>query len=90
MADRPAARRRGRPLARDPQSTSLRTAEAAFHLAETWQLPTPATDIDMNLGIAALESFLERYPTHKQAADARVLIARTYVGRGRGAEARPC
>jgi len=74
-------------LARDPQSTSPWTADASLDLAETWRLPQPPDDPQMNLGIAAVTSFLQRYPAHRRSAEARLLMARTYFNRQRAAEA---
>ncbi len=70
-------------LAKYAESKSDRVPEAAFHMAETWQIPAPATDEELNLGTAALESFLERFPSHKLAARAHLQIAQSYVARNR-------
>jgi len=74
-------------LARHPDSESERIAEASFHLAETWQIPKPADDEALSLGVAALEAFLERYATHKLASRAHLEIAKSYIHRGRYADA---
>jgi hypothetical protein len=70
-------------LAAYAQSKSDRVPEAAFHLAETWQVPAPTTDEELNLGTAALESFIERFPSHKLAARAHLQIAQSFVARNR-------
>ena len=42
---------------------SERVAEAQFNLAKTWQIPQPTTDEELSLGTAALEDFIERFPS---------------------------
>ena len=64
-------------------------AEAAFHLAETWALPQPGNDEDLRRGVAALEDFLNRFPTHELAGAAHLQIAQSQLHlaplrRGRG------
>ncbi len=70
-------------LAAHADSPSPWIAEASFQLSRSWGLPKPATDADLELGVAALEDFLTRFPTHKLAAQAHVDIALSYVARGR-------
>src|SRR5262249_18245727 len=41
------------------------------------------SDEDLGLGVAALDAFLKKYPTHKLAGDAQVRIATSYMHRGR-------
>ncbi|MCH5377821.1 MAG: tetratricopeptide repeat protein, partial [Planctomycetes bacterium] len=66
-----------------PGSDSDRLPQAAFRIAETYGLPTPSDDEDLMLGVAALKSFLEKYPDHKLASKAYLLIAESYHNRGR-------
>ncbi len=58
-------------------------AEAALNLARTWNVPEPNSDEDLNLGTAALEAFLERFPAHARAGEAHLDIARSFMHRGR-------
>ena len=60
-----------------------RIADAQFHLARTWKIPKPQSDEELNLGVAALRAFIERFPTHKLASQAHLEIAQSYVERGR-------
>ncbi len=62
-------------------------AEAALNLARTWNLPEPNSDEDLNLGTAALEAFLERFPAHARAGEAHLDVARSFMHRGRYASA---
>ena len=64
-------------------SPSDRIAEAAYQLGHTWQMPKPASDEDLNLGTAALEKFIERFPKHKLASQAQLEIAEGLIERGR-------
>lgn len=42
-------------------------AQAQFKLSRTYGIPNPATDGDLELGIAALEAFLKGNPKHRLA-----------------------
>lgn len=64
-------------------SQSPRLPEAAFRLASTYRLPAPNDNEDLSLGVAALEAFLEKYPEHKLAGQANLLIVQSYIHRGR-------
>lgn len=66
-------------LALTVDAPSARVADAQFHLAETWGMPKPATAVDLSLGIAALETFLERFPDHQQAGAAFLSMAQGYA-----------
>ena len=68
-----------------PQSPRL--ADAQFDLARTWNIPNPQNDEQLNLGTAALRTFLERFPTQKNAGQAHLQIAQSYLNRGRAADA---
>ena len=70
-------------LAAHPDSPSERIAEASFQLSRTWQIPQPADDTQLSLGVAALDAFIERFPTHKRAAEAHLDAARAYLHRQR-------
>ena len=74
-------------LAAHADSPSERIAEAAYNLSLTFGIPSPPTDEDLNLGVAALESFVKKYPAHKLAAQAQLRIAESYISRGRYADA---
>ncbi len=58
-------------------------AEAQFQLSRTYGIPAPATDGDLELGVAALETFLKANPKHRLAAQAELDIATSYGSRGR-------
>jgi hypothetical protein len=70
-------------LAKDLESRSERVAEAAFHLAKTWRIPQPGSEEELSLGTAALEAFIERFPSHKLASQAHLEIAKSYLHRRR-------
>src|SRR5215212_3838865 len=74
-------------LALHVESKSDRVAEAAYHIALTYGLPQPGSDEDLTLGVAALESFVERFSEHALASQAHLVIAQSYVHRGRLADA---
>ncbi len=74
-------------LAEHEDSSSDRVPEAMFLLSRTWQIPQPDNDKKLNLGVAALEAFLKRFPTHEDAAEANLDMARSYVHRGQFEEA---
>ena len=62
---------------------SPRIAQATFNLSQTFNLPSPQTDDELDLGVASLETFLKRFPDHKLASAAHLRIAASYVHRGR-------
>ncbi|HUY89785.1 MAG TPA: tetratricopeptide repeat protein [Pirellulales bacterium] len=70
-------------LAAYPDDKSERIAEATFKLSETYHLPSPTSDEELELGAASLQTFLDRYPTHKLAGQAYLRVAASYVSRGR-------
>ena len=70
-------------LAAHADDKSERIAEATFKIAETYGLPTPPNPESLNLGVAALENFLKKYPEHKLAGQAHLRIAQSYLNRGR-------
>ncbi len=57
-------------------------AEAAFHIAETWHCPSPDNDEDLERGVAALQDFLSRFPTHELAGRAHLRVAESQLHRG--------
>lgn len=69
----------------DPQCG--RIAEAQFQLAHTWNIPKPGNDEELNLGVATLRAFIERFPKHKLASRAHVEIAESFMKRGRNDDA---
>lgn len=71
-------------------SDSPRIAEASFRLAETWGIPEPVNDVALDLGVATLHSFLERFPKHEDAAKAHLQIAESLVYRKRYGDAVDC
>ena len=74
-------------LAKYVDSQSPRVADAQFDLSRTWNIPNPQNDEQLNLGTNALRTFLERFPTHKNAGRAHLEIAQSYLNRGRAADA---
>src|SRR6185312_10362708 len=70
-------------LAAYPDDKSERIAEATFNLSQTYHLPAPQSDEELELGVASLQTFVERYPTHKLAGQAFLRIASSYISRGR-------
>lgn len=66
---------------------SPRIAEASYQLSLTYGIPNPPTREDLSLGIAALESFVEKFPAHKLASEALLRIAQTYSSAGRHEDA---
>ena len=58
-------------------------AQAQFKLSRTYGIPNPATDGDLELGVAALEAFLKGNPKHRLAPSAELDIALSYGARGR-------
>jgi uncharacterized protein YfaS (alpha-2-macroglobulin family)/tetratricopeptide (TPR) repeat protein len=64
-------------------SQSPRLAEASFRLGETFGLPNPDDNEDLALGVAALQAFLEKFPEHKLAGPANLVIIQSYLQRGR-------
>ncbi len=51
-------------------------AKAEYRLAHTYGLPTPKSVGDLELGVAAAERFLSRYPDHELAPVAELEIAK--------------
>ena len=74
-------------LAKYIDDRSERIAEAQYQLSRTWKIPAPENDEDLNLGVAALKAFIEKYPKHKLASVAHLEIAQSYLSRGRHEEA---
>ena len=70
-------------LATHGESPSEWIAEASFELSRTWGVPNPETEEQMNLGVAALTSFLTQFPTHERAGQAHLDIADSYIALGR-------
>ena len=52
--------------------------QAAFRMAETYQLPAPDDEEQLSLGVAALRRFLENFPQHALAAKAQLWIGQSY------------
>ena len=58
-------------------------AEAAYRLAHTYSVPNPGSIGDLELGVAAHESFLKAYPKSNLAPQASLEIAQSYSHHGR-------
>lgn len=74
-------------LAAHADNKSPRIAEATFNLSLTYQMPSPQSDEDLGLGVAALDAFVKKFPDHKLASTAHLRIAQGYVNRGRHEDA---
>ena len=48
---------------------------AAFFM----KIPEPESEIEFNLGVAALDAFVARYPDHKLAGQAQLDMAESYL-----------
>ena len=70
--------------------TALRAATGRPRRLTIWRkrgLPQPGNDDDLRRGVAALEEFIRRFPSHKLAAAAHLEIAQSQLHRGHGDEA---
>jgi TolA-binding protein len=56
--------------------------QAAFRMAETYQLPAPEDEEQLSLGVAALRRFLENFPQHALASKAQLWIGQSYQHSG--------
>ena len=65
------------------EAPSPRVAEAMFNLSLTYAIPTPPDAENLSLGVAVLQRFLAKYPTHKLASTAHLRIAQSYQHQGR-------
>jgi uncharacterized protein YfaS (alpha-2-macroglobulin family)/TolA-binding protein len=74
-------------LAKHLDARSERIPEAAYQVAKTWRIPEPQNDEELSLGVAALDAFCERFPTHKLASQAHLERAKSYVHQGRHEDA---
>jgi len=61
--------------------------QASFRLAETYHFPSPPSEQDLELGVAALEEYLAEYPEHDGVPQAHFQLARAFSSRGRGNDA---
>ncbi|MDZ4781293.1 MAG: tetratricopeptide repeat protein [Planctomycetia bacterium] len=88
LGDPVAARRTWQDLiAAFPEAESERLAEARYALAQTYGMPTPGHAEDLYAGVAALQAFIEKHPTHKLAGQAHIVIAQGQMHLGRIDEA---
>ncbi|MGE3819108.1 MAG: MG2 domain-containing protein, partial [Isosphaeraceae bacterium] len=62
-------------------------AKALYGIALTHGVPTPPNDTSLNLGIAALERYLEAYPAHPLAVKAAYQIGASALARGKSERA---
>jgi uncharacterized protein YfaS (alpha-2-macroglobulin family)/TolA-binding protein len=74
-------------LAKHLDARSERIPEALYQVARTWRIPEPQNDEGLSLGVAALDAFCERFPTHKLASQAHLERAKSYVHQGRHEDA---
>jgi uncharacterized protein YfaS (alpha-2-macroglobulin family)/TolA-binding protein len=86
--DAAGARRTWQDLLREHSGEdSPRLAEAQYRLADTYGLPNPGSRQDLDLGISALQTFLQKYPTHELASQAIIRMAQTFQVAGRHEDA---
>jgi uncharacterized protein YfaS (alpha-2-macroglobulin family)/outer membrane protein assembly factor BamD (BamD/ComL family) len=62
-------------------------AKAEYRMAHTYGLPAPPSVGDLELGVAAAERFLQKYPKHELAPQAMLEIAQSYYNMGRYTQA---
>jgi len=60
---------------------------ATFQRSRTWGMPKPESDEQLNLGVAALDEFVKRFPAHKLAGQAHLDVAKAFIHRGRSEDA---
>ncbi|NCO41824.1 MAG: tetratricopeptide repeat protein, partial [Armatimonadetes bacterium] len=68
-----------------PQSTLL--PDVLFALSQTYHVPAPQDDRELDLGVKALREFVQRYGKHQQAIVADYQLGVSYFNRGRYEEA---
>lgn len=66
---------------------SERLPEAMYNISLTYNIPSPSDKEQLDLGVAALKAFAEKYPEHKLAAQAHLRIAQSYHNFGRHEDA---
>lgn len=64
-----------------------RRAEAFLAIAQSYGVPSPASDKELELGVAALRDFLENFPNHERALEAESWIGLSYFNRERQEDA---
>lgn len=69
------------------EAKSERLPEAAYNISLTYNIPTPGDKEQLDLGVAALKTFAEKYPEHKLASQAHLRIAQSYHNFGRQEDA---
>ena len=62
-------------------------AEAEYRIPHTYGMPTPGSVGQLELGVAASEAFVKKYPDHKLAAKTELEIAQAFAAYGRNAQA---
>ena len=62
-------------LADHVEHNSERIAEAAYNLSKTYRIPAPTSDENLSLGVASLESFVEKYPKSQFLSEMEFVIA---------------
>ena len=62
-------------------------ANASFHIADTYGVPSPASDEDLDLTLAASDAFIESHPNHELASAAYLRAIQSLISRGRFAAA---
>ncbi len=75
-------------LAKYQDRPSAETATAAFRLAETRGMPEPPSHEELNLGVAALRQFLEKFPQDERVGQAYLIMAQGFAFHGRWDDAR--
>jgi uncharacterized protein YfaS (alpha-2-macroglobulin family)/TolA-binding protein len=60
-----------------------RRAEAQLAIAQSYRVPSPSNDRELELGVAALREFLEKFPNDEHALEAEYWIGLSYFNRAR-------
>jgi uncharacterized protein YfaS (alpha-2-macroglobulin family)/TolA-binding protein len=64
-------------------TTHARRAEAQLAVAQSYRVPSPSNDRELELGVAALREYLEKFPSDKRASEAEYWIGLSYFNRAR-------
>jgi uncharacterized protein YfaS (alpha-2-macroglobulin family)/TolA-binding protein len=64
-------------------TTHDKRAEAQLAVAQSYRVPNPSNDRELELGVAALREFLEKFPTAERALEAEYWIGLSFFNRAR-------
>ena len=74
------------PTRRRPESRDARTLALA-EIPSTYGIPKPPDDASLNLGVAAIQRFLDAYPAHPRAVRSAYNIGAAFLARGKSDQA---